>query len=269
MTHKKDRNLGCQFSATQLRHALPHIRAMWQYLVIDELGKTPAASTHQNGFIMALGNHDSYNMARQAARLYQLGHAKKIIVTGGVEREFHFGDSKQKITKSEAQFMAAVCQRYGVPANDIIIENTSTNTGENFGHTAALLDKKGLCADFFIVVTIPYVTRRAKATGLKNWPNANLFLVGTERKLSDYLKFPFADRTRIINQMVGTFERILAYPEQGFQVAMPVTYKAYHAYVALKKLGYHGDFGQKSHILPPPRRLYANNHTAQKIAKPS
>lgn len=72
--------------------------------------------------------------AEEAARLYHGKRAKYIIPTGGVEWE------RDGEMISEARFMERILLDRGVPAEAIILENTSTTTKENM-----------VCATFEIV----------------------------------------------------------------------------------------------------------------------
>ena len=58
----------------------------------------------------------------------------------------------------------------GVPRANILIENQSTNTGENVRLTRQLLAERGLDPESFILVQKPYMERRSFATFRKVWP---------------------------------------------------------------------------------------------------
>src|SRR4051812_33098930 len=88
--------------------------------------------------IMALGSHD-LRVADRAADLFLDGWAPLIMMCGGLGRL-----TDTIWTKTEADQFAEIAIGKGVPANAILIENRSTNTGENIQLAGQLLKEKGL-----------------------------------------------------------------------------------------------------------------------------
>src|SRR3569623_576870 len=104
--------------------------------------------------ILALGSHD-LRVPERVAELYLEGFAPLVIMSGGL------GNFTQEIwTEKEADKFAAIAVEKGVPKNAILIENNSTNTGENILFTQKLLKQKNLDPQSFIVVLKPYMERR-------------------------------------------------------------------------------------------------------------
>jgi uncharacterized SAM-binding protein YcdF (DUF218 family) len=96
--------------------------------------------------ILVLGSHD-LRVAEHAAQLYLDGWAPLIIFSGGL------GNFTREMWKeTEADQFAAMAKKMGVPEDAILIENKSTNTGENILFTQQLLALKGLDPQSFIVV---------------------------------------------------------------------------------------------------------------------
>src|SRR5690349_17208249 len=103
--------------------------------------------------IFALGSHD-LRVANRAAELYLQGWAPLLIFSGGL------GNLTKSIwTETEADQFAAIAIEMGVPADAILVENESTNTGENILFTQELLQERGLDPQSFIVVQKPYMER--------------------------------------------------------------------------------------------------------------
>ena len=74
--------------------------------------------------ILALASHD-LRVADIAAELYLQGWAPLVIMSGGL------GNLTQNMwTESEADKFARIAIEKGVPADAILVENKSTNTGE-------------------------------------------------------------------------------------------------------------------------------------------
>ena len=82
---------------------------------------------------------------------------RRLIFSGGLGRLTDSG----VWTETEAEKFSAIAIDKGVPAQAILIENRSTNTGENIVFTQALLKEKNLVPESFIVVQKPYMERRS------------------------------------------------------------------------------------------------------------
>ncbi|MEO8412302.1 MAG: YdcF family protein [Ginsengibacter sp.] len=181
--------------------------------------------------ILALGSHD-LRVAERAAELYHEGLAPLVIMSGG------FGNfTKETWTESEADQFAAVAIQKGVPPATILVENRSTNTGENILFTQLLLIEKGLHPQSFIVVQKPYMERRAYATFTKHWPDKKLFVTSPQIPFHQY---PTKDISleKVINIMTGDLQRIKLYPAKGFQVYQEIPPEVWTAYEKLIQAGF-------------------------------
>ena len=181
--------------------------------------------------ILALGSHDT-RVAERASQLYLQQFAPLIIMSGGL------GNFTQAIwTEAEADKFADIAMKMGVPKEAILIENKSTNTGENILFTQKLLKEKGLNPQSFIVVQKPYMERRSYATFKKHWPDKKLFVTSPQISFEEY---PTAEipLEKVINIMVGDLQRIKYYPEKGFQVYQEIPGEIWNAYEKLIALGY-------------------------------
>jgi len=181
--------------------------------------------------ILALGSHD-LRVADRAAELYKEGWAPLVIMSGGL------GNFTQDMwTESEADQFAAIAIRKGVPADAILIENKSTNTGENILFTQQLLNEKGLDPQNFIVVQKPYMERRSYATFKKHWPDKNLLVTSPQISFDKYAtdEIPL---DRVINIMIGDLQRIRLYPAKGFQIYQEIPVAIWDAYERLVQLGF-------------------------------
>jgi|SRR6185312_11673927 len=181
--------------------------------------------------ILALGSHD-LRVADRVAELYHQGLAPLVIMSGGL------GNFTQEIwTEPEADKFATIAIEKGVPEEAILIENKSTNTGENILFTQKLLKEKGLNPQSFIVVQKPYMERRSYATFKKHWPDKKLMVTSPQISFETY---PTAEipLERVIHIMVGDLQRIKYYPEKGFQIYQEIPDEVWQAYEKLVKLGF-------------------------------
>ena len=190
--------------------------------------------------ILALGSHD-LRVAERAADLYIQGLAPLVIMSGGL------GNFTQGMwTEKEADKFAAIAIKMGVPAHAILIENKSSNTGENISFTKRLLDEKGIDPKRFIVVQKPYMERRSFATFKKHWPEKELIVTSPQISFENYPnnEIPLV---RVINIMVGDLQRIKLYPAMGFQVYQEIPDSVWQAFNQLVDLGF------DEHLAPPSR----------------
>jgi uncharacterized SAM-binding protein YcdF (DUF218 family) len=181
--------------------------------------------------ILALGSHD-LRVAERTAELYLQGWAALVIMSGGLGNF-----TKEMWSEKEADKFAAVAIRMGVPKDAILIENKSTNTGENILFTQKLLEEKGLDPQSFIVVQKPYMERRSYATFKKHWSEKTLLVTSPQISFEEY---PTNEITmeKVINIMVGDLQRIKTYPEKGFQIYQEIPAEIWDAYERLVALGF-------------------------------
>jgi uncharacterized SAM-binding protein YcdF (DUF218 family) len=181
--------------------------------------------------ILALGSHD-LRVPERVAELYLHGYAPLVIMSGGL------GNFTQEIwTEKEADKFAATAIQKGVPQEAILIENNSTNTGENILFTQKILKETGLNPESFIVVQKPYMERRSYATFKKHWPDKKLMVTSPQISFETYPneEIPLE---RVINIMVGDLQRIKIYPEKGFQIYQEIPEDVWNAYERLIELGF-------------------------------
>src|SRR6476660_6583512 len=181
--------------------------------------------------ILVLGSHD-LRVAERAAQLYLEGWAPLIIFSGGLGNF-----TREMWTETEADQFAAIAISIGVPKEAILIENKSTNTGENILFTQQLLAQKNLDPQSFIVVQKPYMERRSYATFKKHWPDKKLIVTSPQISFEEYPteEIPLE---RVINIMVGDLQRIKFYPEKGFQIFQKIPADIWQAFEQLIASGF-------------------------------
>jgi uncharacterized SAM-binding protein YcdF (DUF218 family) len=178
-----------------------------------------------------LGSHD-LRVAEWAAQLWLEGWAPLLLLSGGL------GNFTQGMwTEKEADKFAAVARKMGVPEEVMLIENQSTNTGENILFSRALLAARGLDPQHFIVVQKPYMEKRSYATFKKHLPEKELLVTSPPLTYDEYPneEIPLE---RIINIMVGDLQRIKEYPSKGFQIEMEIPEEVWEAFELLVREGY-------------------------------
>ena len=139
--------------------------------------------------------------------------------------------------KSEAEIFADIAKSKGVPEDKILIENKSTNTGENVQFTKQLLKDKGLDFTSFILVQKPYMERRTYATFRKVWPEKEFIVTSPQVSFEDYPNDEIP-KEKVINIMVGDLQRIKVNPEKGFQIPQEIPQEVWEAYEKLVDAGF-------------------------------
>ena len=199
-------------------------RIVWNYHLLNhELKKADC--------IFVLGSHDT-RVAERGAELFLAGWAPLLIFSGGLGR---LTDGVWEET--EADKFSKIALQMGVPENAILVENKSTNTGENILFTQRLLQQQELNPDSFIVVQKPYMERRSFATFKKLWPEKDIVVTSPQISFEDY---PTVDMPleKVIHIMVGDLQRIKLYAERNFQIAQHIPGDVWNAYEQLVKAGY-------------------------------
>ena len=201
---------------------------IWDYHRLDhQLAQADA--------ILVLCSHDKVVAAR-GAELFLQGWAPLLIFAGGLG-----AITRHLWNEPEADQFAGIAIAMGVPKDRILVENASTNTGENILFTKQLLADKGLDPQTFIVVQKPYMERRSYATFKKVWPEKQLCVTSPRVSLDDYLRecsHGALSPDDVVGIMVGDLQRIRLYPAKGFQIQQDIPDDVWRAYEELVDSGY-------------------------------
>lgn len=185
--------------------------------------------------ILVLCSHDTI-VAERGAQLFLDGWAPVLVFSGGLG-----AITRQFWSDPEADRFARIAVNMGVPEDRILIENRSTNTGENVRFTRELLASRGLDPEMLILVQKPYMERRTFATFEKIWPGKTVRVTSPQLSLDDYLgRYSNASLTAddVISIMVGDLQRIREYPARGFQIPQEMPDDVWEAYQELVRAGY-------------------------------
>jgi len=206
-------------SLEELRHG----QALWDFHHVND---APARSD----FILVLGSHDE-RVAEHAAQLFLAGTAPLLITSGG-----HGKITRGRWNITEAERFARIAEGCGVPRKAIIVEASSTNTGENIINTRQALQDRGLSATSGILVTKPY-SRRPWATARQQWPEIRWLVSTSDIAFLDYGSNAVPIR-RTIELMVGDLQRLKVYAERGFQLPQHIPEAVWRSYEFLRRAGY-------------------------------
>ncbi len=185
--------------------------------------------------ILVLCSHDT-RVAERGAQLFHEGWAPLLLFSGGLG-----AITKDIWTEPEADQFAKLAVGLGVPKDKILIENQSSNTGENILFTRQLLAEKEIDPQKVILVQKPYMERRSFATFKKLWPEKEVIVTSPQVSFDEYLDhYASKDLSRddVISIMVGDLQRIKLYPEKGFQIYQEIPDDVWAAYEELVEAGY-------------------------------
>lgn len=203
---------------------LSHAKNIWAYL-------GPDYTVKKSDLMLVLGSSD-LSVANYASAFWFKNLAAYIVVSGG------FGKlTKEMWAVSEARKFSQIMMGNGVPEEKIILEEKATNTGENIGNAKKLIADLGLPANSGILITKPYMKRRAFNTASKQWSEANWSVAAEAISFEDYL-IKQDDPQNFISIMVGDLQRIKIYAESGFQIRDEVPQEVWESFEALVQLGY-------------------------------
>jgi uncharacterized SAM-binding protein YcdF (DUF218 family) len=206
----------------------PFVERIWGYHQLNhQLARADA--------IMVLCSHDTI-VAERGAELFLEAWAPLLIFSGGSG-----AITRHLWADAEADRFARIAVDMGVPEESILIENRSTNTGENVLFTRDMLAAKGLDPVSFILVQKPYMERRTFATFSKVWPGKRIIVTSPRLSLDEYLARYSNESLSagdVIGIMVGDLQRIREYPARGFQIAQDIPADVWEAYEELVRAGY-------------------------------
>ncbi len=201
-------------------------KVIWNYHLLNH-------SLEKSDCIIVLGSHD-LRVAVRGAKLFLEGLAPLLLFSGGLGNL-----TKDLWDEPEADKFANIALELGVPADKILVENKSTNTGENIRFSYNLLKEKNISPAKLILVQKPYMERRTFATFLKQWPVQKINIAVTSPRIN-FDEYPNDNikLDEVINIMVGDLQRIKEYPSKGFQIYQEIPADVWKAYKKLVRLGF-------------------------------
>ena len=199
-------------------------RQLWDF---QQMGHEPRPCSVAIG----LGSHD-LGVADTTADLYHQGMAPLIVFTGATSRTTH-----ERMPRGEAEHYRERAMELGVPERVILVEPNARNTGENIRFSRALLEERRVLVSSVLLVSKPYEERRAYATARKLWPGVEWVCASTPMTLADYVD-SIGDARLVVDMLVGTQQRLMIYPRQGFMIEQEIPGDIKAAYERLRDRGF-------------------------------
>ena len=181
--------------------------------------------------IIALGSHDT-RVAERAADVFLAGWAPLLVCSG------QLGSLTSGMwERSEAAIFADIAAGRGVPRERILVEDRSTNTGENVAFSRQLLAEKGHAPRRAIAVQKPYMERRTLATFEARWPELEVVVTSPQLDFDAYTASGIS-RDDVVQIMVGDLQRLIVYGEKGWSARQQIPPEVEAAYEGLVAAGY-------------------------------
>lgn len=185
---------------------------------------------------IVLGCHD-IGVADVAAEAWVRGLAPVFVVTGATSAA-----TQNRFPSGEAVAFAARMRAAGVPAEAVLVEPAATNTGANIAFSRRLLHQHGVVPSAILLVSMPYMERRAYATCQAAWPGPDPVCLSSSVSLAGYLSLMAnrdgMDVRLVVDMVVGDLQRVIEYPSRGFQVPQEVPEEVHAAYKRLIACGF-------------------------------
>jgi uncharacterized SAM-binding protein YcdF (DUF218 family) len=199
-------------------------QAIWDY---HQMGHQPRSCDAGIG----LGSHD-LGVATLAADLYHAGLFPVLVFTGA-----NSPTTRAWFPRGEAVHYTEQATALGVPQSAIIIEPRAANTGQNISYSRQALTDAGITPGSVMLISKPYMQRRAYATARHLWPEVSVVCMSEDLSLDDYIK-QMGDDELVIDMLVGDLQRIIEYPAKGFALPQPVPDQVQAAYRRLIAAGF-------------------------------
>ncbi|MFI0941129.1 YdcF family protein [Streptomyces sp. NPDC021020] len=180
---------------------------------------------------IALGSLD-LGVASATAELYHAGMFPVVVFTGDTSDA-----TKERFPRGEAVHYREHALSLGVPNGAILLEPKATNTGQNIAYSREALENAGVPMTTVLLISMPYMQRRAYATCRKLWPEVEPVCVSQALSFDEYV-MTHDDEKQLIDMLMGDMERVMKYPKHGFAIEQHVPGEVRDAFERLRTRGY-------------------------------
>ena len=180
---------------------------------------------------IALGSLD-LGVAATTAQLYHAGLFPVVVFTGDSSAA-----TKDRFPRGEAVHYRVHALSLGMPDEAILLEPKATNTGQNIGFSREVLENAGIEVTSLLLISMPYMQRRAYATCRKQWPAVEPVCISQPLSFDEYVN-THDDERQLIDMLMGDMERVIEYPKRGFAIEQPVPEGVLDAFNRLRARGY-------------------------------
>ncbi|GAA4030607.1 YdcF family protein [Allokutzneria multivorans] len=180
---------------------------------------------------IGLGSHD-LGVANAAVSFYEAGSFPLVVFSGG-----NSATTRARFPRGEAVHYREHALAHGVPPEAILVEPHASNTGQNITYSREVLAQNGIAPTTVMLISKPYMQRRAYATTRKLWPEIEVVCASEPMTLKDYVS-AIGDPRLVVDMLIGDLQRIQVYPSEGFAIAQDVPAEVAAAYDRLVREGF-------------------------------
>lgn len=252
------------------QHHVSLFNILIPFLAKRDIGSLPARelqiiyNTPQADLLILLGNSSLY-VAEQAAKAYQQGLAKELMLCGGIGHSTHFlKDNIQQHPKynnvavggrPEADLLQDVLVRHwDIQPEEIIIESQSTNCGGNATEAYKVLKQLNKKPRTILLLQDPMLQRRTQASFEKAWQPSDVQFISyaafvpllqlkrDELAFANEAHSEFCGMDRFLSLVLGEIPRLRNDANgygpngSGFITAVDIPAEVEEAYIELAEL---------------------------------
>lgn len=180
---------------------------------------------------ICLGGPDP-GLASLASSLYHRGLFPLLVFTGA-----NSDDTVRWYPRGEAVDLRDRAVALGVPSDAVLIEPNATNSGQNIDLSRKVLIDVGIEVKDVMLVSMPYMQRRAFATCRKFWPEVDIVCASEPIGFDTYAE-RIGDAPLALDMIIGDLQRVMLYPARGFAIEQEVPVDVHASYGRLVDAGY-------------------------------
>ncbi len=207
------------------------LREMWDYMRLNQ-------PLEKCDLIIGCGCSDLHIPIKCASLLKQ-GYGSKILFAGGLGKQ-----TEDFFEKTETEIYKDIAMQNGISSHDIIIETKSSNTGDNFRFAEEILKNQDVKYDKILIVHRPFDERRTLSCAQSILKKNHLIITSPDITFDEFFDTldnkPYQDIIGEISVIVGDIQRIIVYPQFGWQLEnyVPEEIKKDYFYLKVKDLGF-------------------------------
>ena len=130
----------------------------------------------------------------------------------------------------------------GIDIKNIFLENKSTNTGDNFRFSLKIIEENNLKADKILIVHNKMSERRTLSAAKAILKDRTISITSPDMSFDEFItkleNREDEEVKNIISVIVGDIQRIIIFPQLGWQIENDVPTEVINSYQFLKQQGF-------------------------------
>ena len=215
------------------------LEEIWNYMKLD-------MKTEKADLIIGCGCLN-LEIPVKCADLLKENYAQNILFSGGLGKL-----TTDKFQKTEAEIFKDIAIEKGIEPRKIYLEKESTNTGDNFSFSLKIIEKYKIKSDKIIIVHNNLSQRRTLSAAKARIKNKEISVTSPNKTFSQFIErlnsITEEEQYNIISVIVGDIQRLIIFPQLGWQTENEVPETIIADYYKLKNLGYNKYIYDKERI---------------------